>query len=442
MALARASFTCWCRPAAVLVAALALACGSGQEAAAPAAPPAPSARTAPAASGPGGSAATVSTPADLPQGLLVAISKFEKGPDGKPLPISELEVLVRRGGQWQARSYTDPESNVFHKAMLYTPPGEAPGVVTLGGTAAVVKLWRLGPKGLAPVATYWKKDFGGKWSRMRDAEVADLFGDGRPAIAVATHDQGVVAILRPRPGGGMQVQEIDHQPNTFIHEIEVGDLDHDGVLEVYATPSEPNRLDGKPQKGTVVRYVPARGEGRKVVADLGQRHAKEILVHDVDGDGIDELYVSVEAAEGGDLEIRRYDADTPPSGGIPIATLADRMCRFLTAGDLDGDGHEEMVIAAKDSGLWLARPGKNPKARWSLEQIDAHSKGFEHAALLADLDGDGTDELYVASDDDKEIRRYVSGPHGFVREVIHRRSESLPVLTWNLMPAPVEVISP
>ena len=79
-----------------------------------------------------------------------------------------------------------------------------------------------------------------------------------------------------------------------MHEIEVGDLDNDGTLEVYATPSEPNRLDGTPQSGQVVRYVPAKGKGRVVVADLGDRHAKEILVTDIDGDGTDELYVSVE----------------------------------------------------------------------------------------------------------------------------------------------------
>ena len=34
---------------------------------------------------------------------------------------------------------------------------------------------------------------------MRDAEVADLYGDGAPNIAVATHDQGVVACCVPTP---------------------------------------------------------------------------------------------------------------------------------------------------------------------------------------------------------------------------------------------------
>ena len=48
--------------------------------------------------------------------------------------------------------------------------------------------------------------------------------------------------------------------------------------------------------------MPAAGEGRTVVGDLGNRHAKEILVDDVDGDGTDELYVA--ADEQG--EVRRY----------------------------------------------------------------------------------------------------------------------------------------
>ena len=40
------------------------------------------------------------------------------------------------------------------------------------------------------------------FSRMRDAEQADLFGDGSQSLAVATHDQGVVAVIRPRRRGG------------------------------------------------------------------------------------------------------------------------------------------------------------------------------------------------------------------------------------------------
>jgi hypothetical protein len=305
---------------------------------------------------------------------------------------------------------------------------------------AAVKLWRKKGNDLVPVETLWQKDFGGKFSRMRDAEVGDVYHDGMPTIVVATHDQGVVATIEPKKGGGYEVKELDHRKDTFIHEIELGDLDGDGILEIYATASEPNRLNGEPQKGWVWRYVPAKGEGRKVVAEFGDRPAKEILVADVDGDGRDELYASVEAVEGGNLEIRRYDAGTDPSKGIVIATLHDQMARFLTAGDVDGDGKKEMVIATKDTGLWLARPGPDPRQPWTLTQIDANSGGFEHASILTDLDGDGVDELYVASDKDRQIRRYTWNGDGFDRQTIYAYPGTEPEITWNIMPVPQELV--
>jgi len=415
------------RALAALALAGALGCGEAE-------PPKP----APPA--PASAQADASSPADLPNGLLLALSTFEKGADGKPLPRSELMVLTRRGGKWHARSYGDPESNVFHKAFAWTPPGEAPAVVTLGGSAAAVKLWRKGADGLAPVATLWQVDFGGKFSRMRDAEIGDLDGDGQSELAIATHDQGVVAVLRVGVDGSPEIVELDRKPDTFVHEVELGDLDGDGALEIYATPSEPNRLDGTPQHGEVIRYRPDKAEDRAVVADLGDRHAKEILVADIDGDGKGELYVSVEAAEGGAVEVRRYEAGTDPKAGVVIASLYDPMARFLTAGDVDGDGKQEIVVAAKDSGLWLLRSGNDPRAAWRSELIDAHSKGFEHAALLTDLDGDGVAELYVASDDDKQIRRYAWDGKRLAREVIHERSDPLPVLTWNLAPVPTSLV--
>ena len=362
------------------------------------------------------------TARDLPRGLLLALSTFRDGADGKPVPQSELVILTRAGGAWNAVSVSDPDSNVFHKAMVVDLPGAGPSLVTLGGMQAAIKRWQKGDGGLAPVETLWQAKFGGAFDRMRDAEAGDLFDDGKQALAVATHDQGVVAVVRAKQDGGWTATELDRKPDTFVHEIELGDLDGDGVREIYATPSAPNKLDGTPQPGEVVRFVPGKSEGRAVVADLGLRHAKEILADDVDGDGRDELYVSVEAAEGGSLEVRRYEAGTDPKAGAVVVTLADPMCRFLTAGDVDGDGKKEMVIAAKDTGLWLARPGAEARSAWPTESIDADSRGFEHAALLTDLDGDGTDELYVANDKAKQLQPLrVAGREGRARDDLHER---------------------
>jgi hypothetical protein len=435
-----------------LVLAAALACGDERsESPAPAAPaPAPTAATASPAP-PQAAAAPAPLPPDLPRGLLVALSQFEVSPQGKVLPKpgpARLEILVRRGGAWAVEVIEDPESNVFHKAMAYVPNGQPPGIATLGGTKAAIKLWRK-RDGRFEAETLWSKDFGGKFSRMRDAEIADVMGKGSADLAVATHDQGVVAVVSPKGPGAWDVQEVDQEKDTFVHEIEVGDLDGDGIIEIYATPSEPNRLDGTPQSGKVTRYVPARGEGRVVVADLGARHAKEILVRDVDGDGRDELYVAVEAATEGTgaemrivepVEIRRYDAGTDPEEGVAVARIDDRLCRVLTAGDVDGDGRKEIVAAAFKSGLWLLRPGAEAGSAWSVTSIDRASSGFEHAAILTDLDGDGRDELYVASDDQGEVRRYVWQDGRFASEVIHRRAVPGSALSWNLMPVAVELL--
>jgi len=370
-----------------------------------------------------------------PQALLLALATFQKSTSPPVANPARLGILSQDGENWTYRQIEDPDSRVFHKAMIYEISPDKRGILTAGGTRAILKLWR--PRETPEII--WEADFGGEFSRMRDVETADLFRDGRPALVVATHDQGVVAIVRPLPQGGFSVQELDRQPQTIVHEVETGDLDGDGFLEIYATPSRPNFLDGTPQPGEVVRYVLGRGLKRETVAALGSRHAKEILCSDVDGDGCDELYVSVEAVEGGQVEIMRYDAETPPAEGIPVATLEDSMCRFLTAGDVDGDGNRELIAATYRSGVWLLRPGKDPRSRWHMELIDQGSSGFEHAALLADLDGDRMDELYVANDNAGEVNQYRWRDGRFHKVRLHQYPADLSVITWNIMPAPASL---
>ncbi len=437
--------------ALVVLVGLIAGCGDdGSKSADPASNPNPRA-TASAAPGAAATPAgqVPALPDDLPNALVLGLSAFDArkpGDEGPPVPLpAELEFIARRGGKWVTTHMTDPESNVFHKALAYTTPSGESVLLTGGGTKALLKLWRL-QEGKLVAETIWEKDFGGKFSRMRDIELADVDGDGTRAIAVATHDQGVVAVVRPKDGG-YQVEELDHEKNTFVHEVETGDLDGDGIREIYATPSEPNRLDGSEQEGRVVRYVPAKKEGRKVVADLGKRHAKEILVHDIDGNGKDELYVIVEGqkdADGSGLlhrtEIWRYEADTPADKGVVIAEFEDRLGRFLTPADLDGDGKKEIVAALFQKGVWWLKPGADVTKTWTKRVVDRDSSSFEHAALATDLDGDGRQELYVANDNGKAVQRYVWNGRRLVKETIYERTDDRSILTWNIMSIPVELV--
>ncbi len=387
---------------------------------------------------------------DLKNGLLLSYAQFRIGPNGnvtsEPGP-ARLEILRKQQGKWHVDVIEDADSNVFHKAMVFSLPGQKPGILTLGGTKAIVKLWHHHPNGYQ-ANILWQAQFGGKFDRMRDAEIADIYGTSIPAIVVGTHDQGVVAVLQPSKTGQIEVHTIDKEANTFIHEIEVGDLDNDGTLEIYATPSEPNKLGGGSQQGSVVRYVPKQKQGRQLVANLGNRHAKEIYVGDVDGDHRDELYVAVEAltkqTDQGvtivePVEIRRFDYGTAPTSGKIVATIPDRLCRFLTVGDIDGDGQREMVAAAYRSGLWLLRPNKDPKAPWSVENIEHESSGFEHAAIFADLDENGRSELYVAADEQGELRQYTWEHGKRHRETLLRRPNPKALITWNIVPYPISL---
>ena len=127
---------------------------------------------------------------DPGQGLVLALAQF-KEEGGKSVPgAARLEFLAQRGGRWEMSALEDPESNVFHKAMAYKAEAGT-RLLSLGGTAAIVKLWENAASG--PVATpIWRKDFGGKFSRMRDAEV------GGPLRRRPRHDRG----RDPRPGRG------------------------------------------------------------------------------------------------------------------------------------------------------------------------------------------------------------------------------------------------
>ena len=138
-----------------------------------------------------------------------------------------------------------------------------------------------------------------------------------------------------------------------------------------------------------------------------------------------------------DVEIRRYDANTGPDEGARVAKLPGKLCRFLSAGDVDGDGDREMVAATHRRGLWLVVPDGD---EWAIELIDRDSSSFEHASILLDLDGNGRDELYVASDKQKEVRRYTWNGKAFDKEVMLERGKDERYLTWNLMPIPLDFL--
>jgi hypothetical protein len=365
--------------------------------------------------------------------LLLAEAQFTEraGAGGKkePVPGAAKVLVVRETPRgWRTTKLEDPDSNAFHKALAWDG-----GILTIGATQALVKTWQQ-VDGEWRGEAHWNPRFGGKFDRLRDVERADVDGDGKPELVIASHDQGVIAIVHPDEG--WRVEEIDRQPDTFVHEIEIGDVDGDGVPEIFATPSQPNKLE-KEQPGEVRMYrrTPA-GWKSSVVDAPGDTHAKEILTADVDRDGTAELYVSWEGAVGPGgmlgrpVTVKAYRWRDGQITSSVVGTVPDRLMRAVTAGDVNGDGRIDLVAGALASGLWLF---EQDGGGWKKTSIDAASSGFEHPVHVADLDGDGALEIYVAAEDQQELRRYRWHGGRFEKTVLAPLAKG--DITWNIADA-------
>lgn len=365
--------------------------------------------------------------------LILSQAWFWKDAAGKPKPGPARLQIWRQGAEgWTASYLEDSESNVFHKTVQQ----EDGSLVTIGAEGAKLKTWKHGEGGWTS-ETLYQNSWGGKFNRLRDIEMGDVDGDGKDEWVIATHDAGVITVYEPDAKTHV---ELDMKPDTFVHEIEIGDIDGDGKNEFFATPSDRNTAK-KSQHGEIVMYRHDGGNYVRSVVDPGEdTHAKEILIADIDADGTDEFFGVMEAQTDDKktiikpVTVRHYVPQEDGSFTInEIVSIEDRQTRFLLSGDFDGDGELELVAAAFKTGLYLLDSTVDKGVRtWTAQRFESDSSGFEHATIASDLDGDGVLELYVAADDQRELRKYTWNTEGktFDRELLGRLEAS--TITWGI----------
>ncbi len=379
-----------------------------------------------------------------PYPALLATQAWFYKVNGKPKPgPARLQIWRQTEDGWKASYLEDGESNVYHTAVQL----DDGSLLTIAAEGAKLKKWTFADGAWASEVLY-EKSWGGKFNRLRDIEIGDVDGDGKDEYVIATHDAGVVAVIEPDEGN--KVTELDMKADTFVHEIEIGDIDGDGKLEFFATPSDRNKAN-QSQHGEIVMYRYDGSTYVRSIVDPGEStHAKEILVTDIDGDGKDEVFGVMEGVTDESkkvvksVTIKQYTlAEDGSFTAAEIVTVgeSERQTRFLVPGDFDGDGRQELVASAMKTGIYLIDSTvdeKTEEVAWTIQRFESDSAGFEHATRAADLDGDGTLELYVAADDQGEMRKYTwnAETKGFDRERMGKLAtgdES--VITWNIEPA-------
>ncbi|NOT30867.1 MAG: VCBS repeat-containing protein [Planctomycetes bacterium] len=189
----------------------------------------------------------------------------------------------------------------------------------------------------------------------------DVLGDARPELVGASLD-GPITIRDERTGavlGGFD-SGVDR-----LGGFAVADVDHDGRAEllVIADPfsSQPG-LSVFEADGTLLWSLPALEGMSLVVAEL---------------DGDDAVEIVTSAGDVVDADTHAIQHHFPVTGGL-----------LLEVGQLDADRLPEIVIARSFGTLW-AFDVDVPAEKW-------HFENFNTSALeLADLDGDGIDEVLV-----------------------------------------------
>lgn len=227
-----------------------------------------------------------------------------------------------------------------------------------------------------------------------EAQPADVDGDGDPDLVIGGLDLQLYWLENPSSRATSPFQSIWNRHDiggVDSHDVFLDDLDSDGRLDVVASCGV---------------FIQGDGDSWRSVKGDVARNGHGTAIADVDSDGFADI-VGVRGARivwwrnplGKDTSITRGWVRHDLAPGWKQAAIA--------AGDLDGDGRSDLVIAPAyaDGGLhWLERP--RDKGKWRRHTIDASATHVHSGSLsLADFDADGALDVMIAEQEQSSSGR-------------------------------------
>lgn len=216
---------------------------------------------------------------------------------------------------------------------------------------------------------------------VRALAAQDMDGDGRPDLLALEAPRPELALLTAQDGGGFGPVQWLPLGVVIPAALAPGGYLGQGWTDVLAPIGGEARLALNLGAGHMLAH-PAIVDG----------YYEPLVAHDMDGDGRDD----VAARSGSNAVLLHSLGDgrfAPPQVAGSLPGL-----RFVAAGDFDGDGHADLALIS-DQGAVRVLPGL-PQGGfgtpWDGSLGVAGISGMVAPPRVADLDGDGRDDLAVA----------------------------------------------
>jgi hypothetical protein len=234
--------------------------------------------------------------------------------------------------------------------------------------------------------------------------IADIDGDGKPDLIVASGSGEVVSIYRNISTNGSltagsfapRVDLAAALSSASPFDVEVADVDGDGKLDIVVS-------DFGTAQVSVYRNNCTPGNINsnlftRVDFQVGT-NPETIAIKDIDGDGKPDLLVANPSS--GTISILR---NTSVVGSLTINSFAPKVdiatggtCDTVAVGDLDGDGKPDMVVGySNNSNVSLFRNISSPGSITTnsfAPAVNLPGVNYTINLAIADLDGDGKLDL-------------------------------------------------